>query len=302
MARLWSPIAVAVAIAVSALARAEPPSVSAAPPPGLTDPAATRLWTEAVSLEAERRYPEAIARFEALRSAAPGSSMVHWRAARLYWRSADLLPAEDTEGRVTAFLHAREAAGEGLAVDPECAECMLWRVAAMGRLATTQGLTTAASQAQEMAELIDRGIALAPTYRDGPSNTSLGNLYYAGAVFYRVVPDWFWIEWVIGVRGDKERSVEMSRQAVSISGSRIDYRVELGAGLVCLGTSEDDPARIEEGREVLRRAATLGGGMETDRIDLEHAEKILEDPDLACGYSRDGWVGIDEATAREASR
>ena len=152
-----------------------------------------------------------------------------------------------------------------------------------------------------MAALIDRGIALNPTHSDGPSNSSLGNLYYAGAVFYRIVPDWFWIEWVIGVRGDKERSVDMSRKAVAISESRIDYRVELGAGLICLGTNEDDPRQIEEGRRVLHEATSLVQGMETDRIDLVHARMMVDDPDLACGYSRDGWVEVDEESARAAN-
>lgn len=292
---------IAVAVALAQLAHAQAPPVSAQPPADLDEPEMQSLWAEAVSLEQDRRYSEAIVRYEALQRSVPGSSIVHWRTARLHWRSADLLETHDKEGRVAAFTRSRDAAGLGLEANPDCAECMLWRVAAMGRLATTQGLVTAASQASEMAALIDRGIELAPNHRDDPANTSLGNLYYAGAVFYRVVPDWFWIKWVIGVRGDKERSVVMSRKAVSISASRVDYRVELGAGLICLGSNEDDPARIEEGRRVLREAASLATAMETDRIDLEHARMMSDAPNLACGYSRDGWVEIDEESARAAN-
>jgi hypothetical protein len=293
-------VQIALALLLAAPASAAPPAVSAPPPPGLDAPRLRALWREALDLEVAGRFPEAIARMEALEREVPDSPVVHWRVARLYWVAGEHLAPDDKPGRVAAFTRARDAAGLGLAANPDCAECMLWRVAAMGRLATTQGILTAAGQAAEMAALIDRGIALNPTYRDGPSNTALGNLYYAGAVFYRIVPDWFWVEWLIGVRGDKQRSVEFSRKAVAISESRIDYQVELGAGLLCLGTSQDDPDRIQEGLQVLERTDGLGALRDTDRIDLAQARVLRSEPERACGYSRDGWVELDEETARKA--
>ena len=51
---------------------------------------------------------------------------------------------------------------------------------------------------------------------------------------------------------------------------------------------------------MLQQATHLGFELETDRIDLEHAQMIVEDPDLACAYSRDGWVEVDEESARAA--
>jgi hypothetical protein len=292
-------ILIALALLLSDPASAEMPLVGAAPVAGLDDARMRALWDEALAFEAEGRFPEAIARMEALQRSAPDSSTVHWRIARMHWRLGEQLEREDKSGRVAAFTRSRDAAGLGLEANAECAECMLWRVAAMGRLAATRGIVTAAGQASEMAALIDRGIALEPTHTDGPSNSSLGNLYYAGAVFYRIVPDWFWVEWVIGVRGDKQRSVAFSRKAVTISETRIDYRVELGAGLICLGTSEDDPAQVQEGRRILEEAFDLAAVLETDSIDLEHASLLKAEPDRACDFSRDGWVELDENAARK---
>lgn len=267
--------------------------VDSEPPQSARDEPLRSAWEEAVRLERAGQLVESAAHFEKLAEQLPGVAEPRWRIARNYWRFGERLPTEDKEVRMGIFSRADEAAKEGLELDPECAECMLWRVASMGRLATTQGVAKSAWQASEMAELIDRAISLAPKHRDSSINSTMGNLYYTGAVFYRLVPDWFWLEWVLGVRGDKERSVAFARQAVAESGKRIDYAVELGAGLLCLGTSRDDPALVEEGRRALRAAAHLDTTLDTDSVDMTHAQVLFDEPRKACGYSRDGWIDLD---------
>jgi hypothetical protein len=143
-----------------------------------------------------------------------------------------------------------------------------------------------------MGSLLDRGIELQPTYADSPDNTALGNLYYAGAVFYRVVPDYLWVRWFIGVRGDKEKSLEYIRKAVEISHKRVDYRVELGAVLLCIGVEKEDSGRLTEGTEVLRGARKMEPYLSTDYLDLGYAQKLIESPSLACGFSRDGFIDV----------
>ncbi len=147
--------------------------------------------------------------------------------------------------------------------------------------------------AKTMAELIDRGIALQPSHTDGEYNSTLGNLYYASSNFYRTVPDWRILEWLIGVRGDKERALRDIRKAVEISDRRIDYRVELGATLLCLGSSKDDPGRVAEGIEVLEAAHTLEPILDSDPRDLAFARIMAREPEKACGFSRDGFVDQD---------
>ena len=121
-----------------------------------------------------------------------------WRAARCYWIAGELLPLERRKERNTFYRTAAELASRGIEKDPECAECMLWNFTALGRIATTSSLVAGIRSAPRMAELLDRAIALNPTHRDGPNNSTLGNLHYGAAIFYRVLPDWVWLGWVIG--------------------------------------------------------------------------------------------------------
>jgi hypothetical protein len=102
---------------------------------------------------------------------------------------------------------------------------------------------------------------------------------------------------VLGVRGDKERSVEHSRIAVAISPGRVDYQVELGAGLLCLGRLRGRADLVEEGLAVLRLGLTLAA-FEEVRLDPVYARALIEQPERACSYARDGWIEIEERDVR----
>jgi tetratricopeptide (TPR) repeat protein len=276
---------------------ADLPAVSAAPPEHL-GPAAPPLresWGRAVALEQEEELLESTRLWEALADSFPHSAHVRWRIARNHWRYAERLPVYDKDRRMHHFRLAERWADAALEADPECGECVLWKLAALGRQATTGGVVRAAGTAPEIARLIERGIALEPSHADSSSNVTLANLYYAGSAFYRVVPDWFWLEWLIGVRGDRQRALEYIRKALEITATRVDYQVELGAVLLCIGHEERDEARLAEGRAALRGAMALEHFQSTDRIDLDHAAVLLDDPSRACTYSRDGWIDLREA-------
>lgn len=265
----------------------------AALPGRLSDPAFRRLWREGMGFELRERLLESARRYEVIAEQVPEESYTYWRISRNYWRHGELLPMEAKQERVHYFELAEEWAGRGIALDPDCAPCMLWKFVSMGRQATTKGLLTAVADAREMGHLLTRGIELRPLHSDGVGNTTLGNLYYAGAVFYRVIPDWFWLRWFIGVQGDRVRSLDYARRAVEIAEVRVDYRVELGAALLCLGTTDGRPAAIVEGSRVLEEAQGLVDYLGTDHLDKAHARILIDSPEKACSYSRDGFIDMD---------
>jgi hypothetical protein len=163
------------------------------------------------------RYLGAARVYENIALERPDLARAHWRSARAYWTAGDTLPLDSKTERLGHFERAEGHASRGIEVDPECAECMLWKFASMGRLRTTRGVFTGVRQLPDMAMLLDRGIALNPTYSDGTDNSTLGNLHYSSAIFYRVFPDWFWVGWLIGVRGDKERCRSIPRDSTTRS-------------------------------------------------------------------------------------
>ena len=290
-------------------ASTEPPSVSAPPPrsalalsperlralPGASDPAVLGHWRRATGFEEELRFEEAATAYRSLIPALPGSAAPHWRIARAYWRLGDGMPRDDAEAKVFHYGRAADWAQRGIALDERCAECMLWNYAALGRLTMTEGLMSGLRRARTMQRMLDQGIALQPTHRDNEFNSTLGNLYYARAIWNRMVPEWWFLPLLAGVKGDKEQALVDIERAVALNGGRIDYQVEKGAVLLCLGTDRKRPERVDEGKRVLRDAMSLDERLESDAKDLAFARVLLREPDKACGYSREGFVDIEGA-------
>ncbi|MDJ0847021.1 MAG: hypothetical protein QNK04_01430 [Myxococcota bacterium] len=277
-------------------------------------PDLARLWTEATGLVEEARaierqrpvaaiegYLGAARLYEALSRERPDLSLVWWHGARAWWAAGDTQPLDAVEARIRYFERADEFCARGLEADPDCAECMLWKFASMGRLGTTRGVWTAMRQVPEMAGLLDRGIALSPAPADGAEDSTLGNLHYSSAIFYRALPDWFWIGWILGVKGDKGRALEHSRTALSLHPARIDYQVEVGTQLLCLGTTRGDEAHLAEGKQVMRAALAREPETQDDDREIQAARIMLERPGKACGYSGDKWLEINGSDARRAA-
>jgi len=280
-----------------ALALGASPDRSAEDLPGAVaalglDAAQTNLWSEGLALERRESFVESNQRYEQLAAAHPESAFLAWHVARNQWRQGERLPIDAKDARRVAFERAREWGERSLARDPDCGECVFWTMVSMSRLATTHGVLSSSQLAAPIAALIDRGIALQPTSRDNEWNTTLGNLYFAASAFYRVVPDWPGIDLLIGVRGDKDRALDYIERAIAISPMRLDYHLERGVILTCIGHDRGDGAALERGRRELIQARSMPHLLGTDAIDQQNADVLLARPDLACGYQRDGFVDL----------
>jgi tetratricopeptide (TPR) repeat protein len=263
------------------------------------DAAQQRLWNEGLALETRESFQASTERYAALAAAHPESVFLAWRIARNHWRYGERLPVDAKAERREAFTRSHEWAERALAGDPECGECVFWTMASMGRLATTVGVVSSARMAAPIAALIDRGIALHPTSSDNEWNHTMGNLYLAASAYYRLLPEWAWLDWVIGVHGDKDRALEYIEQALAIAPMRIDYHIEHGVVLTCLGVERGNAAALARGRRALTHARMLPHLLGTDAIDQQSAALLLEKPELACGYSRDGFIDLSGLQASE---
>jgi hypothetical protein len=277
--------ACAAAVALASAATSEPAAPDAPADLGL-DAAQQQIWSEGLAFERSESFEASNQRYTALADAHPDSAFLAWRVARNYWRRGEQLPAGAKEQRRTAFASSLEWAQRSLERDPECGECVLWTMVSMGRLATTEGVMSSARMAAPMAALIERGIALHPTSRDNEWNQTLGNIYLAASAFYRVVPDWPLVGFAIGVRGNKDLALDYIERAIAIAPMRIDYQVEHGVVLTCLGVERGDAALLARGREAFQRARILPHLLGTDAVDQKNAALLAERPELACGCSR----------------
>jgi len=275
-----------------------------------------RYWTTATEIERRAlteeagRSPMRLSKdlehasdlFERVARAPAGRPEGLWRSARALWLSGEVLPLELTDEKMDRFVRANGLADIAIEQNPDCAECMLWKFIAMGRVSTTGGMMDAVRALPEMAALLDRAIELKPTHRDGDDNSTLGNLHYSAAIFYRIVPDWLILKWMTGVRGDKARALGHSRTALALHPTRLDYRIEVGTQLLCIGTSKKKKDRLAEGQEILTEAIAMSPATEDERREVYFAHRLLEEPKKSCGYTGDSFVDVEEEKKKQKKR
>ena len=280
-----------------------------APPDELGQEDLERYWSTATEIEMavltdeegrdlyalSRELERASELFERVAESPSGDPSGHWRAARAVWLSGEVLPLDEKEEKLDRFRRAEALTDIALEKNPDCGECMLWKFIAMGRTLTTGGVMDAMRALPEMSKLLDRAIELQPTHRDSEDNSTLGNLYYSSAIFNRLVPDWILLKWMTGVRGDKWLALEHSRKALELHPTRLDYRIEVGTQLLCIGTAKKKRDRLAEGKRLIEAAIAEAPEAETEdeRREIFFARKLLAEPKKSCGYTGDDIVDVD---------
>jgi hypothetical protein len=267
--------------------------------PGFARDALLReAWESALEHERAYDYREAARVFESLIGKAPEEPHTYWRIARAYAWLAELTPASDSETRVRYGNLAMAWADRGLQIDSQCGECCFYKYAGMGRVAIAQGVLSSMGWLRQISQTLDQCMSNPPAFVHEPWNPELGNFYYAAAALYRLLPDSRVLEVATGIRGDPQRSLDLSRRAFALADQRIDYHVGLAASLLCVGEEDDREDLVSEGRAVLERVGALRDLMPTDPLDRRAAKRMLEQPQSACDYSRDAWNDGEQPLAR----
>ena len=100
---------------------------------------------------------------------------------------------------------------------------------------------------------------------------------------------------IAGTKGSLDKSLEFHTKSNTTCTDRIGNTKEWGATQTCIGTKRKDDAMLAQGQQTLQRVLTLPAVTKKDQIDHRHAQAMIDDPSIACGYSRDGQQEIDEA-------
>lgn len=245
------------------------------------------LWHESVACEEQGDLEAAAQLRRRILSRRPDDVHTGWRLSRDLVRLGESLPRSRDDERLGLYEEARARAGHARRVAPRCAECCLYEFAALGRIANAKGVFESVTVVREASELLPTCLGMQePTWTDTPDRRENGNLFLGAAMYFRLLPDNWWAERLLGVRGDAGSAVHWARRAVDVTPERVDYVVELGLSLVCQSDRTGEPALREEGLALLEHARTLPDRSATDPIDRERAERVLRDPGSACEDAR----------------
>ena len=107
------------------------------------------------------------------------------------------------------------------------------------------------------------------------------------AVYYRLTPSFFLLDWIYSIKGDLEKSVAYAKEAHTLDPTRIEIVKEYGISLITLGLDLNDDKLITKGKALLESVEYLPNRLKTDQIDKTHVKMLLADINLCPSYSRD---------------
>lgn len=282
--------------AETAPAEAAPPAEPAWSPrwPGQAAPGSKHYDLE--ELYAAKQYREGLAAAKSRLAQQPDDVDLHWMVARFLFEVGELFePSVSTATREAHYAEMVAVTERGLALRPGDPHLRFAHGIANGRLGTTRGVLSslwlASSVEQDWLATANSGLQYASI--DGNEILPC-DVYQALGIYYRLVPDAWIVKVIAGTRGSLEKSLSYNEKSVSCATEgRVAARKELGVSQLCLAQRDDDAALLAKGRASLEQVLAMRVDTEKDRIDLRHARMLLDDPGLACGYSRDGQEDVD---------
>lgn len=240
-----------------------------------------------------------------LMARSPDDSRPYWMLARNNYDTGELLPEEAKERRAALYREMIEVTTTCVTeVDPRDASCWHFLAVGKGRLATTHGVLDAMFTADEVEEAWQRSLDLEPAYVAPNGDPMRANVLYGFGVFYRIVPEWWIVNVIIGTRGDIDKSVQFFREAARLQPYRVEIHKELAVALLCQAERNENPSAKREGMKILR--GIVAGRYDVrdrrafDSIDRRHAAELEAHPERACGYSRDGHQDVSREAAERS--
>ncbi|TNE87012.1 MAG: hypothetical protein EP330_20600 [Deltaproteobacteria bacterium] len=245
----------------------------------------------------QEKNEEGLAEARKRMAANPDDVVPYWMAARFIYEIGERFERDDTSiDKVAHYQEMVDIAEAGLKLDPKNPHLLFAQGIGHGRLGTTKGVLSSLFRAKTVEQ------AWVATTKSGMEYAAIGNKEYvpcdahqALAIFYRLVPDWWIIGVIAGTRGDLQKSVDHGKAAVTCGPKLIRGYKEYGVSQICFGQKKKDEAMVASGLATLKEAQSFTPRSNTDRIDLKHLQMLIDDPDLACEYSRDGQQDLDES-------
>ncbi len=265
---------------------------------------AREMIAKADRLEDQEKYEESNEVLMEVAEKYPDHPDVYWKIGQNYYNMGERIDIEENKNKKLEMYEKAEAwARKGYDKDPDLADNTFWMAVGISQQAQTKGIAATLLTDRSLAKKIEKYYLESASsknyhYKEDDSDT-ISSAHFALGQFYRKIPDSFFVGLLMGTRGDMDKSVKHARTAVEMYPNNLEYTKELGVSLLCRGQREDQPKDIEEGKEYLRKVVEMPAETKLDRIDQQDAKRLLEDPSLACGYSRVQQEEVSEKAFKE---
>lgn len=274
-------------------------SAFGAPGPGPVDETSGHYDLEL--LYSGNQHNEGLKLAKAQHIADPEDVDLYWHISRFLFEIGERFDRNDTTiDKAAMYQEMHDWAVKGLEKDPEHIHLWFAKGVATGRQSTTKGIFGMLWMLKDIEQAFLKVAESGYTYKAMGTGEHLPcHAYQTLGIYYRLVPDSWFVNLLAGTRGNLDKSLEWMEKADKCSPGRMGIKKELAVTLQCIGTSRKDEASLSRGAAILKSLLVMPTTTDTEVIDLKHTPMLIEDPTLACGYSRDGQQERDEKALKK---
>jgi len=250
-------------------------------------------------------FEESIKSCEAALRYKPNDFLVRAMMCLDYYEIAERLDvhkSEEKKEKLEIYSKMITLAEEGIRCAPDKGECYFMRGLANARMSTTKGIMSQLFTAKQIEKDWLVAVDRKSDYTTPNGENLQASSCLALGVYYRLCPTFFLIRWLFGISGDLNKSVDYCKKAYELDSTRIEIVKEYGVALITSGLDRENNKDIEDGKEYLRKVASLPLRLQTDTIDIGHSKMLLNNISLCPGYSRDEQQDISEESYKKTQQ
>ncbi len=229
----------------------------------------------------------------------PKNTKVKWLMAKNIFFRTEVMDTSAKQIKGKLLDEGVAWAKECVDLDPKDINCQLHYGTLVGRSSTNAGIFNTLSKGAVVEGAWLRAVSTGQHYRFPSANTSLGATYYGLGIYYRLVPDSWWLDLFFGIRGDIDRSIKYLQRALGTKTDQVELYTELAAANLCKFDREDSVNAKEAADRWLKGCLKLKPKDPLNEISQKDCIRLQKDPDLGCGYSRDGQQETDIEEAKK---
>jgi len=178
------------------------------------------------------------------------------------------------------------AAVECLKRKPDYLLCRFFKASVRAKIASIDGILASLSYGKMVRKIWQDVVNSGVDFQFRPNVSLQGSAHYALGLFYRLVPNFFLMNWIFGIRGDIDESIRYHRAALKYDGSNPCYQLMLSVALFCKVKGNPKTAEFTEAMKLLEAPA------QTKALDVAQAAcvhdvpTIRDHPQKTCGYTQ----------------
>ncbi len=203
-----------------------------------------------------------------------------------FFMSAELAYYKKFDAAKAVLERGLQATSSCLGLDKKKFLCSFFEAALIAKKASIDGIFSSLSQGKKVHDLWQQVIDRKRNIIFQRNVSLLGSAHYGLGLFYRLVPDFFLIDWFWGIRGNLDKSIEHHRLALRYDPENPCANLMLAVSLLCKANGESSRVEFQEAQHLLKKTETSPAIDMAQKVCLNDVPNIRKHPDRTCGYTQ----------------